>query len=82
MHAQRAQVASACPPHHWRIRPPRGPISEGVCKHCNERRDFRNSLDGRVMHLKSRTLPPDRATSLAYLAKSVHLDEFAHMEEP
>jgi len=82
MHAQRAQVASACPPHHFVIPKANGPTSEGVCRNCDERRTFSNHLERRVVSLKSRTLPPDRATSLAYLAKSVHLDEFAHVEEP
>ena len=33
--------------HHWLIRKPDGPISEGVCKWCNERRDFTNEVSRR-----------------------------------
>ena len=30
--------------HHWVIESPRGPVSTGVCKLCNEEREFRNSF--------------------------------------
>ena len=30
--------------HRWRIAPPEGPLSEGVCKFCGERRQFKNSV--------------------------------------
>ncbi len=29
--------------HHWRIDPPEGPTSEGLCRRCGERRTFLNS---------------------------------------
>jgi len=32
--------------HHWSIDRPDGPISSGVCKWCNARRDFANSSQG------------------------------------
>jgi hypothetical protein len=28
--------------HHWKIDPPEGPFSKGVCKLCNAEREFRN----------------------------------------
>jgi hypothetical protein len=31
--------------HHWIIAPPEGPISEGVCKICNARQMFPNSIE-------------------------------------
>ena len=34
--------------HHWSIGRPEGPISRGVCKWCNARRDFANSQGERV----------------------------------
>lgn len=30
--------------HHWMIASPNGPVSEGVCKLCGERSEFRNSM--------------------------------------
>jgi RNA recognition motif-containing protein len=33
--------------HHWSIERPNGPISGGVCKWCNARRDFTNELSWR-----------------------------------
>ena len=43
-------VDPACPhgAHHWSIDRPDGPISSGVCKWCNARRDFANSQGERV----------------------------------
>lgn len=29
--------------HHWKIAPPNGATSQGVCKLCGETREFRNS---------------------------------------
>jgi hypothetical protein len=34
--------------HHWSIGRPEGPISRGVCKWCDARRDFANSQSERV----------------------------------
>ena len=31
--------------HHWRIAPPRGPTSLGICQCCGAERTFLNSLD-------------------------------------
>lgn len=31
--------------HRWRIESPRGPMSVGRCKICNEEREFRNSTE-------------------------------------
>ena len=30
--------------HYWVIESPNGPMSSGRCKHCGERREFRNSV--------------------------------------
>ena len=42
---QQEQVESDCK-HHWVIDSPNGPTSEGVCKICGERSEFRNSMPG------------------------------------
>ena len=34
-----------CPPHHWRIAIPRGPVSKGRCRKCGERKMFKNYAD-------------------------------------
>ncbi len=39
------QVVSECK-HYWMIDSPNGPTSEGVCKICGERSEFRNSMQG------------------------------------
>ena len=31
--------------HHWVIESSNGPLSEGVCQQCGERREFSNSVD-------------------------------------
>ena len=31
--------------HHWVIDRPNGPLSEGVCQRCGERREFKNSAE-------------------------------------
>lgn len=31
--------------HHWVIEPPNGAVSVGKCRHCGERREFRNSYE-------------------------------------
>ncbi len=31
--------------HHWRIAPPDGTTSRGICKHCGAQRDFPNTTD-------------------------------------
>ena len=31
--------------HHWVIESANGPLSEGVCRRCGERREFTNSID-------------------------------------
>jgi hypothetical protein len=38
------RLQSACR-HHWIIEPPMGPISRGVCLHCDEVREFKNYID-------------------------------------
>ena len=40
-----AQCSSSA--HHWVIRRPDGPVSEGVCKWCNAHRDFTNEVTRR-----------------------------------
>ena len=32
--------------HYWIIDSPDGPVSKGLCQHCSEVREFKNSLDG------------------------------------
>ena len=39
-------VASNCA-HHWMIEPPNGPLSDGVCQRCGEKREFMNSAEWR-----------------------------------
>ena len=31
--------------HHWEIQPATGPISSGVCKNCDETREFKNYVE-------------------------------------
>jgi len=31
--------------HHWVIDPPNGAVSEGCCKSCGEKKEFRNSFE-------------------------------------
>jgi len=37
-------IAAACA-HHWVIDRPNGPVSEGVCQRCDEKREFTNSTE-------------------------------------
>jgi len=58
---QTALEAPLCP-HFWMIESPRGPYSRGLCKHCGEAREFRNSLplsrwDGEVDKSSVPTVP-------------------------
>jgi hypothetical protein len=39
------QTLSECK-HHWLIESPNGPTSQGTCKLCGERAEFRNSMPG------------------------------------
>ena len=39
-----APVTQTCC-HHWMIQTSDGPISMGVCKHCFETREFKNSIE-------------------------------------
>ncbi|MDA0769369.1 MAG: hypothetical protein O2821_04005 [Chloroflexi bacterium] len=39
------QPVSECQ-HYWMIDSPNGPVSNGVCKHCGERSEFKNSIQG------------------------------------
>lgn len=43
--------------HHWMIGPQDGPTSEGVCCHCGERREFRNSVKEYKVASEARRLP-------------------------
>jgi len=43
----KAQCSSGA--HHWLIRKPDGPISEGVCKWCNAHREFTNEVSRRYV---------------------------------
>ena len=42
---EQEQTVSECT-HYWLIEQPNGPTSEGVCKLCGERAEFRNSMPG------------------------------------
>ena len=37
-------ISATCT-HHWVIDRPNGPLSDGVCQRCGERREFTNSAD-------------------------------------
>lgn len=37
-------IAAACA-HHWAIETPHGPLSDGVCQRCGEKREFLNSSE-------------------------------------
>ena len=37
--------------HHWEIEEPDGPISEGICKNCGEKKEFQNSIFTETNHL-------------------------------
>ena len=37
-------VAVTCR-HYWIVDPPDGPVSQGVCRYCDEVRDFKNFLE-------------------------------------
>jgi|TARA_B100002003_G_scaffold92564_1_gene86325 hypothetical protein len=38
------EAAFALCRHHWIIEPANGPVSRGVCRNCQETRQFRNSV--------------------------------------
>ena len=42
---EQEQTESECK-HHWMIETPNGPTSQGLCKICGERAEFRNSMPG------------------------------------
>jgi hypothetical protein len=47
--------------HHWIIDTPSGPLSNGVCKHCGEAREFRNGFpedNGARAWRATKLLPP------------------------
>jgi len=50
--------------HHWLIRKPDGPTSEGVCKWCNAHRDFINEVSRRytTQNRLSQGSSPSRAS--------------------
>ena len=41
-------ITAACA-HHWVIDVPNGPLSEGECKRCGEKREFTNSAEPTAM---------------------------------
>jgi len=43
--SEETRAIGACR-HHWIIEPAGGPVSRGVCRICNEVRDFNNSFPG------------------------------------
>lgn len=43
--ADQEQAVSQCR-HYWLVESPNGPTSQGVCKLCGERAEFRNSMPG------------------------------------
>jgi len=40
-----AEVTEGGCVHHWVIDPPNGAVSEGSCKTCGEKKEFRNSFE-------------------------------------
>jgi hypothetical protein len=40
-----AEVTEGGCVHHWVIDPPNGAVSEGRCKSCGEKKEFRNSFE-------------------------------------
>ena len=40
-----AEVTESGCVHHWVIEPPNGAVSEGHCKACGEKKEFRNSFE-------------------------------------
>lgn len=56
---RRQTRAPRCPPHHFVIEPPDGPVSVGVCKRCGERREFRNSPPGKSAWESEPARPPE-----------------------
>ena len=40
-----AEVTESGCVHHWLIEPPNGAVSEGHCKACGEKKEFRNSFE-------------------------------------
>tara|TARA_Y100000588_G_scaffold80086_1_gene83961 strand:+ start:986 stop:1210 length:225 start_codon:yes stop_codon:yes gene_type:complete len=54
--------------HFWVIESPSGPTSDGVCRHCGEAREFRNSLpmtrwEGEADKAKNRAAAEAAATT-------------------
>ena len=47
-------ITAACA-HHWVIESPNGPLSEGVCQRCGERREFSNSVDSQPWAINQRS---------------------------
>lgn len=46
-----------CPsgkPHHWKIKPAKGPTSEGRCSHCKGKRTFSNTAETTFSELNER----------------------------
>ena len=43
-------ISATCA-HHWMIDRPNGPLSDGVCQRCGERREFANSTEQTSMWL-------------------------------
>ena len=41
--AEKEALLTVCR-HHWIIEPANGPVSRGVCRTCQETRQFRNSI--------------------------------------
>jgi hypothetical protein len=52
--------------HYWVIQPATGPVSQGVCQHCGENREFKN-------YVEASTWGDDKSSnrSGAYVSQSV-----------
>ena len=42
---KKADVSAGGCVHHWVIEPPNGAVSQGSCKVCGEKQEFRNSFE-------------------------------------
>ena len=62
MTTEQEQLESDCK-HHWVIDIPNGPTSEGMCKICGERSEFRNSTDSAGWDNKNPKSKGERQTS-------------------
>ena len=44
--SEESAAAADCTMHHWMIDEPNGPTSNGTCRICGAKREFKNSIQG------------------------------------